>query len=543
MTEEMDNQRDVVVVGGGAAGLSAALTLARARRAVTVIDVGEPRNAPADGVHGLLGLEGVSPAELLARGRDDIVGYGGEVVAGEVVQVSGSSDGFTVVLGDDTVLRARRLLIATGLVDELPDIPGVREQWGRGVLHCPYCHGWEVRDQRIGVLGTDPMALHKAILFRQWSPDVVFFDHGRPLAAEDRTKLEVLGIPVIAGTISGLATDGDHLSGVRLHDGTVVAVDAAVVATPMVARTELLTGIGIEPVAHAAGAFIETDQFGATSVPGVWAAGNASDIGAQVGAAAAAGALAAQAINTDLIMKDLDRALAATDTAACHQEAAAAEHAFDHEYWDGIWQGERAAAMGSSQPNPHLGREVSDLSPRTALDAGCGAGAEAIWLAERGWKVTGADIAHSALGRAAERADDAGVADQVQWIQADLSTWEPDTQYDLVTTHYAHPAMPQLEFYDRVASWVAPGGTLLIVGHLHHDAVGHRHGRGPERGHGAEPEGPPDSASATAASITARLDPGLWEVVTAEESARSMSGPGGRKRTIHDVVVRATRRT
>lgn len=310
MTEQTD-LHDVVVVGGGPAGLSAALTLARARRSVTVVDAGEPRNAPAAGVHGLLGLEGVSPAELLARGRDDVRGYGGEILGGEVVDVSCASYGFAVVLRNGAVLRARRLLIATGLVDELPDIPGVREQWGRGVLHCPYCHGWEVRDRRIGVLGTDSMAVHKAILFRQWSPDVVFFDHDNELEAPDRAKLDALGVAVVAGKISRLEVNEGRVTGVRLDDGTVVAVDAVVISTPMVARTELFAGIGIEPSAHPAGAFIETDQFGATSVPGVWAAGNSSDIGAQVGAAAAAGALAAQHINTDLIMKDVDSAVTA----------------------------------------------------------------------------------------------------------------------------------------------------------------------------------------------------------------------------------------
>ena len=218
------------------------------------------------------------------------------------------------------------------------------------------------------------------------------------------------------------------------------------------------------------------------------------------------------------------------------------EHTFDNEYWDQIWTGDRAGAMGSSQPNPHLVREIADLTPGTALEAGCGAGAEAIWLAGRGWQVTGADIAIAALNRAAERAADVGIAERVQWVQADLSSWEPDTGYDLVTTHYAHPAMPQLEFYDRTASWVAPGGTLLIVGHLHHDASADGHGHGSAHGHGHESDGPPASASATAATITARLDPALWEVVTAEESDRTMSGPGGQETTIHDVVVRATRR-
>jgi thioredoxin reductase len=311
MAEQTGATRDVVVVGGGAAGLSAALTLARARRWVTVVDAGEPRNAPADGVHGLLALEGLSPVELLARGRDEVLGYGGEILAGEVVDVSCASYGFAVVLRDGAVLQTRRLLIATGLVDELPDIPGVREQWGHDVLHCPYCHGWEVRDRRIGVLGTEPMSVHKALLFRQWSTDVVFFADDHQLEPQDRANLDALDVSVIAGRVSRLEIDGDHVTGVRLDDGQVVAVDVVVVSTQMVTRAEPFAGIGIEPTSHPAGVFIETDQFGATSVPGVWAAGNSSDLGAQVGTAAADGARAAQHINADLVMKDLDRAVAA----------------------------------------------------------------------------------------------------------------------------------------------------------------------------------------------------------------------------------------
>lgn len=211
-------------------------------------------------------------------------------------------------------------------------------------------------------------------------------------------------------------------------------------------------------------------------------------------------------------------------------------HSFDKEYWDQIWQGDRAASMAAAQPNPHLIQELSDLAPGTALDAGCGAGAEAIWLATRGWRVAAVDIATEALARAAERATAGGVADRVEWLEADLSTWEPDARYDLVTTHYAHPAMPQLEFYDRIATWVAPGGTLLIVGHLHHD----NHRSAGDYGHG---DGPPASASVTAAAITARLDPAVWDVVTGQESQRTLTGPGGRTTPVHDVVVRATRRS
>src|SRR5215218_9572670 len=153
-----DELMDVVVVGGGAAGLSAGLMLARARRRVVVVDAGEPRNAPADGVHGMLGHDGVPPAELLARGRDEVRHYGGEILDGWVTGAQRKDGAFAVTLADGRELRARRLLVTTGLVDELPDVPGVRERWGRDVIHCPYCHGYEVRDQAVGVLATSSRA-------------------------------------------------------------------------------------------------------------------------------------------------------------------------------------------------------------------------------------------------------------------------------------------------------------------------------------------------------------------------------------------------
>jgi len=171
------------------------------------------------------------------------------------------------------------------------------------------------------------------------------------------------------------------------------------------------------------------------------------------------------------------------------------------------------------------------MTPGTALDAGCGAGAEAIWLASHGWDVTAADISSEALARAAERAEAAGVSERLRWIEADLGAWNPEALFDLVMTHYAHPAMPQLEFYDRIAGWVAPGGTLLIVGHLD------THARTPDAaGHGHQH---PAEASATSATVTARLNDAEWEVVTAEESRRTLPGHGA---PLQDVVVRAARR-
>lgn len=212
-------------------------------------------------------------------------------------------------------------------------------------------------------------------------------------------------------------------------------------------------------------------------------------------------------------------------------------HTFDKDYWETHWlPGTSAAdAMAMQPPNPHLVREIAGLSPGTAIDAGCGAGTEAIWLAAQGWQVTGVDISGEALALAASRDE----TRSVDWVEADLSAWEPGTAYDLVTTHYAHPSMPQLDFFEHVARWVAPGGTLLIVGHLHDDDD-HQHGHG--HGHGRDEEEPPVETQVRAADISARLGAATWTIETATEQHRRVALPVGRERSLHDVVVRATRR-
>jgi thioredoxin reductase len=306
----MRDSYDVVVVGGGAAGLNGALMLARSKRSVVVIDAGAPRNAPADGVHGLLGHDGLPPAELLRRGRAEVRGYGGEVVEGEVESATtgdtagdtADGNGFTVTLTDGRTVGARRLLVTTGLVDELPDIPGLRERWGRDVVHCPYCHGWEVRDRPIGVISSGPMSVHQALLFRQLSDDVTFFTHTRPApAGDDAAKLANRGISIVDGEVAALDADG-----VRLVDGTVHPVGAVAVATRMVARAGFLEKLGLRPVEHPTGAgeHVPSEFGGRTDVPGVWVAGNVTDLTAQVGASAAAGALAGAAINADLVNEE-----------------------------------------------------------------------------------------------------------------------------------------------------------------------------------------------------------------------------------------------
>jgi thioredoxin reductase len=301
----MDENYDVVVVGGGAAGLAAAVVLARSRRSVLVIDAGDPRNAPASHVHNFLTREGTPPGEIYAVGREEVAHYGGHVETGRVTGLSRPGERFLVQIGDRAV-TARRLLVATGARDELPQVPGLAERWGIDVLHCPYCHGWEVRGQRIGILATGPNAMHQALLFHQLSDHVTMLAHTAPeLSGEEREQLGALGIPVIHGTVTRVEAGDGGLTGVRLADGTRVGMDALVVAPRITARAELLAPLGLVPSevtmgGQVIGTQIDADPSGATSVPGVWVAGNLAAIQAQVISAAAAGLMAGAVINADL---------------------------------------------------------------------------------------------------------------------------------------------------------------------------------------------------------------------------------------------------
>lgn len=305
----MDATHDVVIIGGGPAGLSAALTLARARRSVLVIDAGEPRNAPAAHAHGLLGSESRPPLEILAQGRADAAAYGAEIVDGRVhaARRLTADDGprFAVEWSGGTAV-ARRLLLASGLVDELPDVPGVRERWGRDVLHCPYCHGYEVRGRPLGVIGGTDEAVAHAQLVRQWSDDVVYFSHARPLAPEQQERLAARGIRVVDGPIGRIEIEADQLRGVRLATGQTVAREAVFVRPGFAPNSALLRDLGC---ASDAAGWPVVDPTGRTSEPGVWAAGNAANPRAQVITAAGEGSAAAIAINNDLVEDDVATAV------------------------------------------------------------------------------------------------------------------------------------------------------------------------------------------------------------------------------------------
>ncbi|MGW2567878.1 NAD(P)/FAD-dependent oxidoreductase [Streptomyces sp. NPDC001537] len=313
MTEKHSEQYEVIVVGGGAAGLSAALVLGRSRRRTLVVDAGEPRNAPAAHMHGYLSRDGMPPAEFLAIGREEIARYGVELVRDRAVDVTKGEE-FAVALASGRTVHGRRLVIATGLRDELPAVPGVAERFGRDVLHCPYCHGWEVRDQAFGVLATTPLSVHQALMVSQWSKDVTLFLHTvaeQELSDDDLRRLAAAGVKVVPGEVAELVVEDDRLTGVRLTDGTTHAREAVFTAPRAVPQTGLLERLGAELQETPFGAYPVVDPTGLTSVPGVWAVGNAMGFAEQVVNAAAGGYRAGAFINGELLMTDLDAAVPA----------------------------------------------------------------------------------------------------------------------------------------------------------------------------------------------------------------------------------------
>ncbi len=302
----MDREpEDVAIVGGGPAGMSAALVLGRARRRVVVIDAAAPRNAPAAHLQGFLSRDGTPPADLLAIARAEVRRYGVEVVEDRVVEAAA---GFTLRLAGGRTVEARHVLLATGAADELPDVVGARERWGRDLLHCPYCHGWEVRDQPLGVLATGPGAVDHAHLLRQWTDDVVLFTHSQAITEHERSTLDARGVAVVDGPVERLVVRDDRRRAVALADGRAVPRAALFIRPALRAHPDgPAAALGCE---LAAGGLVRADAEGRTSVPGVWAAGNAANPRAQVITAAGEGSAVAIAMNAELVADDVERAVA-----------------------------------------------------------------------------------------------------------------------------------------------------------------------------------------------------------------------------------------
>jgi thioredoxin reductase len=306
---------DCVVVGAGPAGLNAALVLGRARRRVLVLDDGEPRNYATHEMHGVLGHDGLDPADLRARGRAELAGYGVEVATVEV-QDAEVLDGAVRVTCADRAELTRTVLLATGLLDEVPDLPGFADVWGTSAHTCPYCDGFEHRDERLAVLATGARGEHLAVLLRQWSDDVVLLSNGpHHLAADQLARLQAVSVPVIETPVVGLDSDNGRLRRVQLGDGSTLDRDALFFYVGWQLRNDLARTLGCE-LRDDGSLAVDSDQ--ATTVDRVYAAGNCSEPRALVPAAAGSGVTAAVAINARLSFEAADHAAArsATPTAA-----------------------------------------------------------------------------------------------------------------------------------------------------------------------------------------------------------------------------------
>lgn len=452
-SRSVERSCDVAVVGGSAAGLAAALQLVRQRRSVIVIDSGAPRNAPAAHVHGFIGFDGHAPSAITAAGRDDVRRYGGEILDGTVVEVERADDvRLRLELTGGHAILARRAVVATGLVDELPAIDGLAEHWGGDVIHCPFCHGYEVRDRRIVQIVTHPMGLHPARLFRQLTDRLTIVLHDADgIDQADVGELRGAGVDVVDGRVARIATGDDgRVAAVELADGRRVEADAVAVGPRFHPRIEPFASLGLSTAAHPSGLgdVVDTDETGATNVAGVFAAGNAADPALQVLHAAADGSRVGAMVAFSLADEDT---------------RAATRPSPNSDDWDRRYSGDR---IWSGNPNGTLVQEVADLAPGTALDIGAGEGGDAVWLAQTGWRVTASDVTRRGLDRVAEAAELRGV--DVECLHADANSPHPygSRTFDLVSAQYASIARtPDRRGERNMIEAVASGGTLVVVGH------------------------------------------------------------------------------
>ena len=462
---------DVAVIGGSAAGLATALQIGRQRRSVIVVDSGEPRNASVTHMHSFLGRDGTDPADLLVAGRAEVRSYGGEVLKGRVVRALRDHDVFRVELAEGTVVLARRIVVATGLADELPEVRGLAEHWGREVIHCPFCHGYEVRDQRLVHLVTHPVGLHVTPLLRQLTSHLtVLVDEGVEVDQAEVSTLAAAGVDVrMSATARRVVTDADGgLAGIELTDGSRLEVDAMLVNPRFSPRAEPFSDLGLRPVAHPSGMgeVVEADAMGATAVAGIYAVGSITEPGQQVLMAAAHGSRVGGAVAMDLATEDVRTAARPSGSAAD----------WDHRYGgDPIWSG---------NPNGSLVAEAAGLTGGRALDVGAGEGGDAIWLAEQGWDVTASDVSQRALDRVQAEATRRDLSVTCLW--ADANAEDPFAHgaglepFDFVSSAYgAIPRTPDLRGVHAVLNAVAPGGTLLILSHDLDAMRDPRHGHRP----------------------------------------------------------------
>ncbi|GAA5206648.1 bifunctional NAD(P)/FAD-dependent oxidoreductase/class I SAM-dependent methyltransferase [Microbacterium kyungheense] len=509
----MHNDWDAVVIGGGVAGLSAAQMLGRSLRRTLVIDGGMPRNRFATHMHGVLGHDGTPPAELLATGRSEAAAYGVAFATGAVTGLVDEGDRLRVIRADGTADTARAVVIATGIRDALPDVPGLSEEWGRTVLHCPYCHGWEVAGRRLGVLATSAASLHQIELVRQLSDDVVVFT-ADPLDEASVVRLTARGIRIVAddvraargrdGALVITTAAGDEHVVDALFAGGAPELDLGFAAGLRLARTD------------APGAPISADLRGATSHPRVFAAGNVIAPFGNVPLSMGAGSMAGAGVNGMLAAEDFTRAVA--ERTAARNAGWEDRYAAEERFWSG-------------RVNATMAAVLEHLEPGTALDVGSGEGGDAVWLAEHGWRTTGVDVSTTAVARAAALAASRSV--DVDFRAGDGAASVPG-EFDLVLASFLHswePDFPRIRLLREAAGRVAPGGRLLILSHA-----------APPPWAREVPDHAPVMRTPDEELALLDLDPAQWQPEIVEVRPRGTTAPDGTPAHLDDGVLLLRRR-
>jgi thioredoxin reductase/SAM-dependent methyltransferase len=517
-----ENEWDCVVVGGGAAGLSAALVLGRARRRTLVVDAGNQSNLPAHGIGGLLGHDGRPVTELYAAGRAELGTYPDvEFRAGEVVTGARDGEGFVLQFADGGDVRTRKVLLATGMDYRMPSLPGLAQLWGSSAFHCPFCHGWEMRDQPLAVLASGERAVHMALLLRGWTDDVVVLTNGPTgLAEADEQRLAAVGVRTDDRTITEFVSEGGELVAVEFSDGVRLARRGVLVASSLHQRSALAAHLGVAVAAP--GPVVEdavvVDQFHRTSVPGVFAAGDLSVQMPQVAAAIATGSLSGAAVVQSLLGEDFGLPVPPWPTSEAQQ------------FWESHY-GERER-IWSGRVNAQLAAIAADIAPGLALDLGCGEGGDAVWLAEHGWQVTAVDISETAIGRAAAEAEARGVRDRIDFERHDLSDTFPGGTFDLISAQFLHSTvrLERPKILRSAAAVVAPGGVLVIVDHAAPPPFSKKV--------------PHDHPFPSPEEVLAELDlpAAQWERTRVEQVDRAGTDPDGQPFTWRDNVMVLRRR-
>ncbi|MDQ3974750.1 MAG: NAD(P)/FAD-dependent oxidoreductase [Actinomycetota bacterium] len=499
---------EVVVVGAGFAGLAAAQVLGRAQREVLVLGSGPTRNAEAQHAHNVLTRDGTPPGELIRLGRAEVEAL--PTVRLEEMHVVAVQPGEADRLRVRThaaEIDAEIVLLATGARDLLPEVPGLTALWGRRAHSCPFCDGEAYAGRRLLVLADDTKGAHYRALLAGWTDQVTVVDPSTVVTIDER------GGDVVA----------------RLDNDEVAVADGVFVGVTPVPRVDCVAGMALAR----RGPYLAVDGDGRATHPRLWAAGDCawragdSAPGGQVVAAMAAASRAAAGIVLDRLgvqLPDPPPVEGPRTAAVAGQPTSSAA-----QFWEDFYG--QAHRVWSGKPNQRLVQEVGGLTPGTALDLGCGEGADAIWLAQQGWRVVATDVSATALQRGARAAAQQGVHDRIDWQRRDLGASFPDGDFDLVIAAYllSPVAIPRAAILRSAASAVRSGGTLVILGHT-----------------ALPPWKDPDPTVhfATLEEELATLDlaPLDWTVEVAEEYERLVTAPDGVPATRVDTILLIRRR-